>query len=321
MATDGVKIIDGDTAFDLYATFTDAYNQGADGAALRKMYEQDKVQCSFDESEYEICVTVYALAFWEIGELTPEILREVENVIAKGAGVADWTEQVGEKAGKERQKELDKLLTKISKPNPKIRKRKKYSKVTNLIFETGDVLVFQLPDQTYGLTIVADIIQYRGECDYMFCRTTFNSVEKPTLQHLADCRICGSLVPTGSGGGINQELELSKKMANLTADEIGAGALNQLMDGFLASLPKLKMPWVITVEHQKLKNEDYRGHFEKIGNVQLRNNCSGSRSAISYQSFCEDFYVRDTELRNDLPGMPATGEFTIEELGEQPYQP
>ena len=82
MATDGVKILDGDTAFDIYALFIDAYNQGAGGEALREMYEKDKIQYSFDDSEYEICVTVYALAFWEIGELTPDIIREVDVVIA-----------------------------------------------------------------------------------------------------------------------------------------------------------------------------------------------------------------------------------------------
>jgi len=318
MSTDGVKIIDGDTAFDIYALFMDAYNQGADVAVLREMYENDKIQYSFDDSEYEICVTVYALAFWEIGELTSEILREVEDVITKGAGVADWTEQVNEKAGKARQKELDKFRAKIGTPNPKIRKRKKYSKVKKLIFETGDVLIFQLPDHTYDMTIVADIMQYRDECDYMFCRTTFNSIEKPTMQNLTDCRINGSFVPTGREG---TNPELLEKMANLTEDEISFGTLNRLMEEMTTSMPKLKMPWTIEVEHKNLISMNYAEHFEKIGNVPLRSNGGSSTIASSYQSFHENFYVQDTEFRSDNFGMPGAGEFTIEELCAQPYQP
>jgi hypothetical protein len=317
MATDGVKIIDGDSAYDIYASFTDAYNEGADGTALRKMYEQDKLQYSFDDSEYEICVTVYALALWEVGELNPEILREVEAVIAKGAGVSDWAEQVDEKAGKARQKELDKLWAKINKPNPKIRKRKKYSKVENLIFEFGDVLVFQLPNQTYGLTVVVDIMQYRGECDYMLCRTTFNSREKPTMQNVTELRICGSLVPSGHNG---MNMELVEKMSALTNDDMRGGALDSLMAELMGGMSKLKMPWVMSIQHENLKNKDYIGHFEKIGNIQLRSNCGSSSYAPSYASFCESFYVDNAECNNQSFGRPETGEFTVDELSKQPYQ-
>ena len=317
MATDGVKIIDGDTAFDIYSTFMDAYDEGAKGDALREMYEQDKEQYSFDGFEYEIFVTAYALALWEVGEITPEILHEVEVVIAKGAGVADWTEEIGEKAGKARQKELDKLWVKINKPKEKIRKRKKYTKVKELIFEPGDVLVFRLPDQSYGLTVVADVMQYRGECDYMLCRTTFNSVDKPTMDNVADLRICGSLVPSGSGG-INPEM--LEKMQNLTIDEMKNGGMDRLMKQLTDSMPKLKMPWVKVISHKDLKADDYVRHFEKIGKVELRSNPSSSSGASSYESFCDRFYIADFERNRIMPGTPETAKLTIDELSEQAYQ-
>jgi hypothetical protein len=316
MATDGVKIIDGDTAFDVYTIFMDSYDQGADGAELRKIYEQEKKQYSFSDFEYEIFVTVYALALWEIGELTPEILQEVERVIAKGAGVSDWTEQVDEKAGKARQKELSKLWSKINAPNPKPRKRKKYAKVKKLIFNPGDIVVFQFPDSTYGLTVVADVMQYRGECDYMLCRTTFNSAKKPTMENIAELHICGSLVPSGHNG---ISPELIEKMQNLTDKEMKAGILDSLMEELTASMPKLKMPWVMIIQHKTLMKEDYISNFEIIGNIQLRSNSGSSRFAPSYQSFCEEFYTKDYEFNNQMPGMPQSAEFTVDELCEQPY--
>lgn len=316
MATDGVKIIDGDTAFDLYSGFMDAYDEGADGVALRKMYDRDKEECSFSDFEYEICVTVYALAFWEIGELIPEILSETERVISKGAGVADWTEEIDEKAGKARQKELDKLFAKIKQPNNKIRKRKKYKKVENLLFNYGDVLTFQFPDKTYGLTVVADVMQYRGECNYMLCRTTFKSTVKPTLGNIPELRIVGSLVPSGSN---IENPEIQDKLTNITAEEVKNGTMERLMAELYAGGLKLKMPWVLIIDHKNLMKNGYADNFEKIGEVPLHSSNGSSRSALDYSSFCEGFVIQDVERNCQGFLMPETSEFTVGELIQQPY--
>lgn len=125
MATDGVKIIDGDTAHNTYSTFFEMYNNGATIQSLIDKYEEDKNNYAHEilAEEYEICVTAYALAFWEICALTPDMLKEVEAVIAKQATVKDWSEQIGNHAGKARQRELNKFLKKISTPRaqPKAR--------------------------------------------------------------------------------------------------------------------------------------------------------------------------------------------------------
>jgi hypothetical protein len=128
MATDGVKIIDGDLAFDTYSTFFEMYNKGASIETLIGKYEEDKCAYAHEllAEDYEICITAYALAFWEIGALTADMFKEVEAVIAKQATVKDWAEQIGAHAGKARQRELDKFLEKISAPRarPKARKNK-----------------------------------------------------------------------------------------------------------------------------------------------------------------------------------------------------
>lgn len=51
-------------------------------------------------------VTAYALAFWEIGELTDEILNEVKRVIELKAGVNLWTKDVDERKAKKDKKSL-----------------------------------------------------------------------------------------------------------------------------------------------------------------------------------------------------------------------
>jgi hypothetical protein len=118
MATDGVKIIDGDLAHDTYWRIMDLYDSNADTNEIRKHIPFVRAEYGMDDDFYhEIFVTAYALAFWEIGALTEDILAEVANVIKVGAGVKVWTEEVDAKAGKARQKELDKLVKKISQPN------------------------------------------------------------------------------------------------------------------------------------------------------------------------------------------------------------
>ena len=110
MATDGIKIIDGDLAHDTYEYIMELYDNGASAEIIKKEIPFIKEDYG-DETDFyhEIFVTAYALAFWEIGELTDEILNEVKRVIELKAGVNLWTKDVDEKEGKERQKVLDRF--------------------------------------------------------------------------------------------------------------------------------------------------------------------------------------------------------------------
>lgn len=198
MATDGVKIIDGDLAHDTYWGIMDLYDSDVAINEIKKQIPFVRDEYGMDEDFYhEIFVTAYALAFWEIGELTEEILTEVTAVIKVGAGVKVWTEEADAKAGKARQKELDKLLKKISQPNLKIRARKKYRKITKFHFQVDDLLTFKLKDNHYRAVICASINQYRGACDYMFVPTTYRSEVKPTVEDLFNYDISGTTIGSG----------------------------------------------------------------------------------------------------------------------------
>jgi hypothetical protein len=198
MATDGVKIIDGDLAHDTYWGIMDLYDSNISIEEIRRTMPFIKSGYGHDEEFYhEIFVTSYALAFWEIGGLTEEMLAEVKSVIEIGAGVKDWTKEVDEKTGKARQKELDKLLKKISQPNAKIRARKKYRKITNFHFQADDVLCFKLEDDFYRVVVCAKIDQHRGKCDYMLTPIVYKSKEKPSIAELIGCDISGTTIGSG----------------------------------------------------------------------------------------------------------------------------
>jgi hypothetical protein len=198
MATDGVKIIDGDLARDTYDQIMDLYDSDANIATIRKEVPFVKDDYGPDTDFYhEIFVTSYALAFWEIGEITDDIVNEVKRVIDLKAGVKVWTEECDENEGKKRQKELDKLLKKISKPNQKIRKRKKYKLIKNFYFQPDDVLTFQLSDKNYCAVICAKVTQQRGQCTYDLVATTYKGKTKPTMDEMKNCFIAGRKIGSG----------------------------------------------------------------------------------------------------------------------------
>lgn len=208
MATDGVKIIDGDLARDTYDQIMDLYDSGANIETIKKEIPFVKEDYGIETDFYhEIFATAYALAFWEIGELTDEMFTEVKRVVDLKAGIKIWTEQYAESEGKKRQKELDKLLKKIAQPNQKIRKQKRYRIIKNLYFQPDDVLIFQLPDKNYSALICAKTTQQRGQCTYDLVATTYKGKTRPTMEDLMNCDISGRRIASG----FDAEITLSQQ--------------------------------------------------------------------------------------------------------------
>ncbi len=197
MATDGVKIIDGDLASDIYGKFMEMYDAGTPLEEIKAAVEEP-----FDEEDgfdYEVYITVYALALWQTEQLTPEVMAEVDEAIVRGAGVKVWTEECGIKEGQKRQRELEKLREKLAQPNPKIRKRRVYKQVTKFVLEENAVLTFQLPDGNYCATILVNIMQHQGRCHYFFVASTYKGKHKPTIDDIRNAEIVGRKKPLGFG--------------------------------------------------------------------------------------------------------------------------
>ena len=279
MATDGVKIIDGDLAHDTYWGIMDLYDSNVDIVTIKNEIPFVRSKYGLEEDFYhEIFVTSYALAFWEIGELSDDILQEVQSVINAGAGVKVWTVQTDAKEGKARQKELDKFFKKISRPNTKIRARKKYRKITNFHFQVDDLLVFKLKDHFYRAIICVSIDQYRGECNYMLTPTTYKSKSKPTIEDIFDYDISG--ITVGAGYDRKTIIEMQPGVETLWSlfPSCGKFFFGLVQEG---------------VDHKDFIG--FKDKFEKVGTLKIKDSFkeSGSRSGISnferFESIFEDY--------------------------------
>jgi hypothetical protein len=283
MATDGVKIIDGDLAHDTYWGIMDLYDSNVDISTIKNEIPFVRSEYGIDEDFYhEIFVTAYALALWEIGELTDDIVKEVQSVVKVGAGVKVWTQE-DEKAGKARQKELDKLLKKISQPNAKIRARKKYRKITNFHFQVDDLLTFKLKDNFYRAVICSSIDQYRGECSYMLTFTTYKSKIKPTVEELFNYDILGTTI--GAGYGRETIIEMQPGVEHLWSLYPYSGEF------FFGLVQEAVLhEWFV-----KFKNK-----FEKVGKLRIKDSFkkTGAHGAVSnFERFENIFENYDKEQK------------------------
>lgn len=282
MATDGIKIIDGDLARDTYDQIMDLYDSEASIETIRKEIPFIKDDYGDDSDFYhEIFVTSYALAFWEIGELTEEIFEEVKRVIEVKAGLKVWTEECDENEGKKRQKELDKLLKKLSQPNQKIRKRKKHRIIKNLYFQPDDVLTFQLSDKNYYAVICAMVTQQRGQCTYDLVATTYKGKEKPTLDNLKFSFIAGRRI--SSGYDFRTTLSHQPKV-----DEIW-DYVNQ--DNFFFGLP------YHLVTHRDIIS--FKDNFEVVGKLKIKESFKQS-GGYGYESSFDRFESIFIDLDNHM---------------------
>ena len=184
----------------------DLYDSDASIEIIRKKIPFVKTDLGEDTNFYhEIFVTAYALAFWEIGEMTDDILNAVKETIELKAGVKVWSQEVSEAEGRKRQKELDRLWNKISRPNTKARKRKKYKPISQFYFQVDDLIVFQTKDGNYHAVVCANITQYRGQCTYDLVATTYTDKKKPIRKDLLNCFIAGRRI----GSGYSPEVTLA----------------------------------------------------------------------------------------------------------------
>lgn len=279
MATDGVKIIDGDTARDTYWGIMDLYDSGADFETIYKEFPLIQVDY-FDDFDNEIYVTSCALALWEMGQMTVDKLSYVKSVIDKGACVKVWTEVYDPKEGKARQKVLDKFWRKISQTNTKIRARKKYRIITNLFFQPDDLLTFQLKDGNYRAVICASIDQYRGQCNYILVPTTYNSSKRPTVDDLKDKEILGRLI----GSGFDQKTTREYQPGIERIWEFVGGDCN-----FFFGIVK----WA--VDHKDFIN--FKSKFEKVGSLQIAEGLKKTGS-FGYEETFERFEDIFSDLEN-----------------------
>lgn len=178
MAIDGVGLTDSDFAHDIYNLIMEMYHSKESVEQIKhKMDEFSSTCCEIDS---EIFTTVYALAMWEIGELTNEQLQDVKDIVSNGASSL-WAD-IDPNAQKARQRVLNQFLQKIEQPNLKIKKRRKYKNLTCL-FSKGEIFMIKINNR-YRCVIFQKFYQYRNDAYYSFVVTTYDSQAEPTLENI-----------------------------------------------------------------------------------------------------------------------------------------
>ena len=269
MATDGTKIIDGDTAHDIYWGIMDLYDSGVEIDLIVKDYPLKQKEF-IDEFENEIYVTSCGLAYWEIGLMNSERLNYIKEIISKDACVNVWT-SYSEKEGKSRRSVLQRYFTKIGKKNDKIRKRKKYRNINNFIFSQNSVLTFKLSGGDYVATICIKIDQYRGRCKYWLVPTTYRSTTKPTIEEIKKSEILGRTI----GSGFSREHTLASQPG-----------IEKIWN-YVGGEPNFGFGFAINgIEHKDLLK--LKDKFEKIGELNIADGLKQIGS-IGYEGSYERF--------------------------------
>src|SRR5688572_7610782 len=251
MATDGIKIVDGDTGHDTYWGIMDLYDSGADSEKIEN--EFPLVQSDYvDDFENEVYVTSCGLALWEIGLMTQDKVNYIQTVIDKGATVTEWSRE-NEKDGRARKRELEKYFQKISHVNNKVRPRKKYRKITHLHFQDNDILAFKVRDGKYRAVICFMVDQYRGQCNYNLVLTTYNSSIEPTADELLKAEILG--IDITSGFSPSQTILQQPGIEKLWKF---AGGINNHFFGLATT----------AVSHADFIN--FKGNFEVTGTIKIK---------------------------------------------------
>lgn len=281
MATDGTKIIDGDRAHDTYWGIMDLYDSEASLQMIEAEFPLVPMEF-FSDFDYEVYVTSCGLAYWEIGLMTPDRIKYITEVITKNACVEAWTE-LSDFDGTSRTRVLKNYIRKISARNVKVRKPKKYRKISNFVFNENEVLVFKLKDGSFRALICVKIDQYRGNCNYWFVPTTYQNAAKPNLELISKQNILGSKI--GSGYHRNETRKIQPGI-EVVWDYVG-GKPN-FMFGFV----------VDAVEHKDLLK--FKHHFESIGRIGILEGLKKPGSfgySLNFQRFEERYSDLEKEIK------------------------
>ena len=282
MATDGVKIIDGDLAHDTYTMFLDKFDRGIDIETIKAETLSEKEYC--DDFDYEILITSYALAMWETGNLDEKTFEEVKAIIQKGACVKRW-EEWEKSLGKQREKVLEKFLAKISIPKKNPRRVKNFKEIKNILFDENDVVAFKIGDDYYA-SIITQVEKIRNYCIYTFSILDFKSLKMPKLNQVVSSNILVSKI-----GCWESEETILQRQPGLS--QIFGSLEHELSSKFFLGLV------AITTEHKKLKK--FSANFIKIGKIEIIEgykyrignaySTTFEEFSFSYKNFIENFEI------------------------------
>lgn len=190
MGTWGTSIEENDTYNDIEREFLDLYNQGV---SLEKIYSEFISDEDFEEVPEESHDFWFAIAdlLWQCKGLNAKVHKVVQSIIESKSDLNYWKETNGiDEDIKEREKELNHFLEKISIPKKRAKRRVKKI-LHDSLFKKGDLLTFKLENKSYGIALVIDdengIKTESGK--NLIVLSDFESIDKPKLNEIKQANV------------------------------------------------------------------------------------------------------------------------------------
>lgn len=185
MGTWSATIFGNDTSLDIKDEFFERYNRGEEPTNIKKDLTLDMD----DDDRFNV---MFALAhcMWEVGQLEDDFLFEIKKVIVNKEDLA-VAEELGadSKFIKQRSKNLEKFLGKISIKKEKPKKRVAPPIPVESKYSDGAVMLFQYEDGMYGVLIAVDGKFFDKETYYSYLQTDIKMITKPTMKDVREARI------------------------------------------------------------------------------------------------------------------------------------
>lgn len=170
-------IFGNDTSLDIKEEFFRRYNLGEEVEDIKNslLLEED------DEDRFNV---IFALAhcMWEVGQLDNKFLNEVKNIIDNEEDLKVNEELAADaKFIKQRIKNLEKFLEKISIKKEKPKKRVAPPVEVESKYRNGAVMLFNYVDGMWGVVIAVEGKFYDKETFYNYIQTDIKMKDKPTM--------------------------------------------------------------------------------------------------------------------------------------------
>ena len=177
MGTWSATIFGNDTSCDIKDEFFERYNRGEEPIDIK----DDLLPYEDDDDRFDVIFSL-AHCLWEVGQLEDAFLLRIKEVIENGEDLV-VSKELGadDKFLRQRQKNLEKFLDKISVKKARAKKRVAPPVPIDSKYRNGAVMVFQYHDGMWGALIAINGRFFDKQTFYCYIQTTIKTTQKPTM--------------------------------------------------------------------------------------------------------------------------------------------
>ena len=190
MGTWSAEIFGNDTSCELKEFFYSEYNVGKEPEEINELIKSKFEYSLNNEDDKNNILFAWAFCLWETKSLNQDFQETIKKIIESKTDLDTWKSlEADEKTLKEREKYINKFLTKISTERPTVKKRVKPPVQIETDYKTGVCLSFQYPNWNYGGIIIIDSQLFQRNGDLRFAFTNINQKTKPDFKAFLNAKL------------------------------------------------------------------------------------------------------------------------------------